>query len=168
MAAVNQVRWVGNVFGAKEPFRFPGKFQAGATQAIKRGEFLELSSGNFVPLSTDKAMTATVAISECEIISGDLAGYRMIIVPRPGDIFEADLSAAAGPAPGDNLFVNDSQTVKTSGTNQFGDVCDDTGPPIQDFASVNPSYDAGTTIPTRLAVRFTIKAAASYYAALQT
>lgn len=159
--------WRRNLFGAKEPLKFPGLFQAGATQAIKSGEILKLSSGNWVPESSDESMSAIIAFADAEIRSGDLAGYHMIVVPRPGDVFELSLSAAAAPAVGASLYVSDSQTLKTSGTNVIGTVVDESIIPLQGFQSVYPSFDAGTTIRTTGKILFVVKAAASYYAALQ-
>lgn len=167
MAAVNRSVWRKNIFGAPGPFKFPGNFQAGATQAVKVGEILKLSGGNWVPEGTDESYSAIIAFADAEIRSGDLAGYRMIIVPRPGDIFELPLSAAANPAVGASLYINNSQQLKTSGTNVLGVVCDSSEIPLQDFQSVNPGVDAGTTLRTVSNILFTVKAAASYYAALQ-
>lgn len=166
--AVNKAAYVGNMFGAPGPFKFPGKFQAGATQAIKAGEILELSSGNWIPLDADQSMSAIIAVACCEIKSGDLAGYHDIIVPRPGDIFEFALAAAAAPSPGASLYFSDSQTLTTTaGSNVVATVCDETLLPKQGFQSVSPSFDAGTTILTKAQVRCVFKASVSYYAALQ-
>lgn len=165
--ATNKVSYVGNLYGAPGPMKFKGKFQAGASQAIKKGELLKLVSTNWVPL-TDTAMSAIVGVSDCEIASGDLAGYHDIIVPRPGDVFEAAIATAAATAPGTALYCSDSQTVAASGSNILGAAVDDSLIPTQGFQSRSPSPDAGTTLTTSSTVRFTIKAAASYYAALQT
>jgi hypothetical protein len=159
--------WRRNIFGAKEPFKFPGSFQAGASQAIKSGEILKLSTGNFVPETSDESMSAVIAFADCEIRSGDLAGYHHIIVPRPGDIFELALASAAAPAVGASLYVSNSQTLTTSGSNVIGTVVDESMIPLQGFQSVNPSYDAGTTLRTVSKVLFVVKASVSYYAALQ-
>ena len=165
--AVNKAAYVGSIFGAPGPFKFPGKFQAGATQAIKAGEILELSGGNWIPLDADQSMSGIIAVAACEIKAGDLAGYHDIIVPRPGDIFEFALATAAAPAVGASLYWSDSQTLTTSGSNVIATVADETLLPEQGFQSVSPSFDAGTTIRTRSQVRCMFKAAASYYAVLQ-
>lgn len=166
--ATNKTAYIGNIFGAPGPWKVKGKFQAGATQAIKRGEILELSSGNFVPLTSDKAMAATVAIADCEIRSGDLAGYHDIIVPRPGDVFEFTNGAADNPGIGTSLYLTGSQTLtSTAGTNVIA-VSFDEGPvPTQGFQSVNPSFDVGTTVRSQGTVRCIVKASCSYYAAIQ-
>lgn len=176
MAAATQGKnaWVANMYGHGGPFKFPGKFQAGATQAIFKGELIKLSGGNWVPLDTDTAMTAIVAIADCDIRSGDLAGYYPIIVPRPGDVFEFALAASTTTTVGQSLYVAGSATTPsqtltvTAGTNIIGNVVDSSVIPMQAHASVSPGYDAGTTLLARSQIHCTIKAAASYYAALQT
>lgn len=166
--ASNQVRYVGSMFGAPGPFKFRGKFKAGATQAISRGEILELNSGDWIPLDADQSMSAIIAVSDCEIKSGDLAGYHELIVPRPGDIFEIDLAAADGSAAGTSLYWSSSQQLTvTAGSNVIGVTCDDSILPEQGFQSSTVSPDAGTTIRTTKKIRFTFKASTSYYAALQ-
>ena len=166
---VNKSPFVKNLItGSTEPLRMLGKFQAGATQAVKRGELLELSGGNFIPLATDKAMSAVVAVADEEIKNGDKAGYYNILVPRPGDVFEFALSAAANPSVGANVAVSDSQTVTTTVTNQLGDVVgQEHYPDRQGHASDDASGDAGTTIRNTSNVLVTIKESTSYYAALQ-
>ena len=166
--ATSQVRYVRNIFGAPGPFLFPGKFQAGSTQEIRRGEFLKLSGGNFVPLSTDESMSAVVAIADCDIRPGQLAGFYNVLVPRPGDVFQCVLDASGVATPGANLYIAGSQTLTlTTGSNAFGDVCDEAACPIQKGPS-DVGADQGTTVATVMRVNFTIKAANSYYAALQT
>lgn len=161
------VTWVKNLYGAKEPLRFPLLFGAGSTTPIKSGEILDYATGTAVPLASDKAMAGIIAIADAERRSGDLAGYQQAIIPRPGDVFELDLAAAGAPSPGDSLYFSDSQTVKTSGTNALGVVADASEIPTQGFQSVNPSFDAGTTLRTVSRIQFTVKAAASYFAKLQ-
>ena len=56
--ASNQHRWMRNLYGASEPLFWPGKFQAGSSQAIKMGEILELTAGGntqWVPIDSDFA-----------------------------------------------------------------------------------------------------------------
>lgn len=169
MAAVNLgCVWKKNIFGASAPFKFPALFAAGASQAIKSGELLDLNTGTAAPLASDKAMSGIIAISDCELRSGDLAGYHMVIIPRPGDIFEMALSAAAAPAVAASLYWSTSQILATSGSNILGTVVDDSIIPMQGFDSVNPSYTAGTTFRTVGKVLFAVKQAASFYAALIT
>lgn len=166
--ATNQIRWVGNVDGGG-PMRRKGKFKAGASQAIKKGEMLELDgSSDFVPLASDKSLTAELAISDCEILTGDLAGYYDVIVPRPGDLFAFPLSAAGTPALGAALYWASSQSLAESGSNAIANVASDDHIPSQGFKSRDGSPDAGTTLRSVTEVLVTVKAAVSYYAAIQT
>ena len=169
--ATNHVRWVGNLFGAAEPLIMLGKFQAGATKAIKRGELLELTGDTntaWVPMDSDYSMAANVAIANEEIKSGDRAGYYEIIVPRPGDIFEYEIATPAATAVGTALYWSSSEKVAATGTNQLGTaVGQEHYPQKQGHLADDASGDAGTTVKTCAYVRMTIKAAASYYAALQ-
>lgn len=169
--ASNNVRWVGNLEpGVPGPCVRRGKFQAGATQAIKRGEFLILSGGYWVPLTSDTAMAGVIAIANEEIKNGDRAGYYEILVPRLGDIFEYDLAAASAIAEGTALYFNSSEKVTvTAGTNVIGNaVGQEHYPAKQGHLSDDASGDAGTVIRSTAQVRMTIKAAVSYLAALQT
>jgi hypothetical protein len=169
MAATNLgCTWRRNLLGASEPFKFPLKFDSGANQAVKMGEILDTSGSFVAPLASDKAMAGIIAVAACEIRNGDFAGYRMAIIPRPGDVFEYALSAAAAPAVAASLYWSDSQTVKTSGSNILADVLDESMIPIQGFQSVNPSFDAGTTLRTVSKVLLVFKAATSYWVTLQT
>ncbi len=169
--ATNHVRWVGNLFGASEPLIMLGKFQAGATAAIKRGELLELTGDTntaWVPMDSDYDMAANVAIANEEIKSGDRAGYYEIIVPRPGDVFEYEIATAAATAVGASLYWSSSEKVAATGTNQLGTaVGQEHYPQKQGHLADDASGDAGTTIRSIGYVRMTVKTACSYYAALQ-
>lgn len=169
--AKRNVKWVKNIDGGG-PLLMPLKFQAGTTQAVDEGEFLELSSGNFIPLATDKAMAATVAISQEEIKSGDLAGYYMGLVPRPGDVFEVDLLStdAQNPDRGAVVYVDgDDSVTTTAGTNTLGAVVDHDGfPKRSGHTSDDASIGEGTTIANAPSnkVLISIKEGASYFNAL--
>lgn len=168
--ASNKSPFVKNLFGAPGALIRKGKFQAGSTQAIKAGELLELSGGNFVPLTSDKSMAGTVAIANEEIKAGDLAGYYEIVVPRPGDVFEFELEAAAASGIGAAVYVVDeSQKVTTTtGSNVLGHVYDHGGVPgKQGHLTAGDLTDAGTTIASTSHVHITIKEGASYWNALQ-
>lgn len=149
--ATNKMTFVRNVFGHEQPYLAKGLFQAGATQAIKRGEILEKTAGGatqWVPIDSDYAMDADVAVAHEEIKSGDRAGYYWIEVPRPGDIWRYALAAANAAALGASLYYSNSETVTvTAGTNIIGVVADeDHYPAKQGHASLDASGDAGTTI----------------------
>ena len=169
--ATNHTRWVGSLNGASGPLIMKHLFQAGATQAIKRGELLELtgdSSTAWVPLDSDFAMNGNIAIANEEIKDGDRAGYYEIIVPRPGDVFEFDLATAAATTIGSLLYYSSSEKVATSGTNALGvAVGQEHYPDKQGHLADDASGDAGTTVRSTSQIRMTITENASFFAALQ-
>ncbi len=148
--ATNTTRWLRNLDGATEPFVYLALFQAGATQAIKRGELLEFTGDTntaFVPLDSDFGMVSNIAIANEEIKSGDRAGYYEVIVPRPGDVFEFELDTAAATAYGTALYFDDSETVSASGTEPLGYAVGQSHyPDKQGHLADDASGDAGTTI----------------------
>lgn len=174
--ATNQVRWVKSLHGAHitEPLIVPGKFQAGSTQAIKRGELLELTGDTntaWVPMDSDFNMAANMAIAAREIKAGDPAGYYPIIVPRPGDVFEFALDAADDLPLGTAVYWSSSEAVTdTAGTNILGNVAGWTH-----YSQIYPQNDnesgamaKGTTIAMQARVHITIQPSNSFYAALQS
>ena len=170
--ATNTLRWVGNANGASQPLVMLGKFAAGSSQAIKRGELLELTGNTnteWVPMDSDYAMAANVAIANEEIKSGDRAGYYEIIVPRPGDVFEFALHAAGATAVGTSLYYYGSETLTvTAGTNIIGKACgQEHYPQKQGHLSDDASGDAGTTVRSTSYVRMIFRAPVSYFAAIQ-
>ena len=171
--AANAATYIGNAYldpdGSLGPFRVLGKFQAGATQEIKRGELLELSGGNWIPLDADQAMAAIIGISDEEVKSGDLAGYRYFVVPREGDMFAFDLDTAGSDAVATAVYWSSSQVVTvTVGTNQLGTIIgQDHYPQPQGHQADDASLDRGTTIRSTSRAVITILKAASYFAALQ-
>lgn len=143
---------------------------AGSSQTIDDGDLCELTGGNFAPLGSDKAMAAILAVADPDAIvtAGDKAGYRKFIVPRPGDLFEVDLSAAAAAARAAAVYYSTSKVVATSGSNIIGHVVRHDGIPLeQGRADLGDPFDAGTTITSVDKVIVTIKEGASYYNALQ-
>ena len=170
--ATNKTRFVRNMDGASEPFIILGKFQAGSTQAIKRGELLEFTGDTntaWVPIDSDFDMDSNIAIANEEIKAGDLAGYYEVIVPRPSDIFEYDLAAAGSTAYGTSLYYSSSEAVTvTAGTYIIGTAVGQTNYPRQSHASDDASGDAGSTIKSQSTVQMTIESSNSIYSALQT
>lgn len=182
--ASNTARWVKNLNGEHitGPLVVLGKFAAGSSQAIKKGELLELTGNTnteWVPLDSDFDMSAAagsggkVAIAACEIKSGDLAGYYPIIVARPEDVFEFTLLStdAQNPAAGTAVYYSSSETVTTTaGTNIVGNVCQFSHYPKQGFASDQASVDAGATLRNVSGgkVHITIQESNSYFSALQS
>jgi hypothetical protein len=167
MAAVNKSPFKRNLIsGSTEALVMLGLFQAGATQAIKRGEILEFTGNTnaaFVPLDSDASITQGVAVAYDEIKSGDRAGYYKIIVPRPGDVFEFSLATAAGTTKGTALYFSDSQTFTTSGSNIQAYAVGDSHYPEQTHLADDGSGDAGTTVKTRAVVEVVLLQATSIY-----
>lgn len=166
----NYFPWVKNLGGADGPLIKLVKFQAGATQAIAKGEILELSSGNFIPLDADQAMAGIIAVAAVDIVDGDKAGYFPVMIPRPDDVFEFDLAAAAAAALGASLYYSSSTTLTTTaGSNVIGKVWDHEGiPKEQGRLSKSSLMDQGTTIGSATSVHMIFNEAVSYLAAFQT
>lgn len=169
--AANRQAWVKNLYGFPEPMLYLGKFQAGSTQAIKRGEILEFTGDTnsaWVPWDSTAARTADAAVAAEEIKAGDRAGYYNIIVPRPGDVFEFELATAAAVAFGTALYYSSSQKVTTSssGTAIGYAVGQEHYPAKQGHLADDAGPDAGTSIRTTAYVRMTFKLAASLWAGL--
>lgn len=169
--ATNKVRWLYNLNGATAPLVARGNFAAGATQAIKKGEILELtgsSNTQWVPIDSDFAMAGDIAIANEEIKSGDLAGYYEIIVPRPDDVFEFDLATATALSVGADLFYSSSEAVTTTGSFKLGQaVGEEHYPRFQRHMSDGVTNDSGTTISSTSYARMTFAPHVSYYAKLQ-
>lgn len=166
--ADNNVRWHGNLLvpGAL-PWRVKAKFQAGATQAIKRGEILEFTGDTnsaFVPIDSDYNMATTgdLAIADEEIKAGDAAGYYWVILPRLGDVFEFELAAAGAHAAGTALYYSSSEKLTvTAGTNIIAYTCDFRPVPKQGHASL-AQPDQGTTLQSGSRYYVTFRTSVSY------
>jgi hypothetical protein len=171
MASNNQ-RWVRNLNGATEPFIFLALFQAGATEAIKRGELLEFTGDTntaFVPIDSDFSMNSNIAIANEEIKSGDRAGYYEVIVPRPGDVFEFDLAVAAATAYGAAMYFSSSEAMAASGSNVIGRSVGQTHYPLkQGHLTDDAAGDSGTTIGSISKVQMVILEAASLWSLWQS
>lgn len=170
--ATNQKRWVRNLNGASEQFIFMALFQAGATQAIKRGELLEFTGDTntaFVPINSDFSMDSNIAIANEEIKDGDRAGYYEVIVPRPGDVFEFDLAAAAATAYGTPMYFSSSEVVTASaGSNIIGRAVGQSHYPLkQGHLTDDIGGDAGTTIRSISTVEMVILEANSLWSLWQ-
>lgn len=166
---VNLQPFAKSMFGPQAPFRLLLPVAAGSGQAIKRGEICEISSSVWAPISSDASFTAELAVCDHEIVAESKAGYYPFIIPRPGDMFEFELAAAAAAARGADLYYSTSQVLTTSGNNSLGDVVDHSGIPRQQGkADVGDVADRTSTILSAGFVLMTFKASTSYYAALQT
>jgi hypothetical protein len=161
--------YVGNLGGLKPLIKLV-KFAAGSGTTVEPGDACLLGGGVFAPITSDTAMTAGVAIAQERITVYHLAGYYPALIPQPGDLFKATLASASAADRGQNVFITAAaQTLATSGSNQFGDVVDHAGFPLeQGDPTVGDVADRGTTIQSVTTVFITIKAANSYLAALQT
>ena len=163
-----QTTWRFNARGLP-PVRKLGKFQAGTSQAIVKGDLIILSGGNWIPLSTDTAMAGVVAIADANVVSGMLAGYYPIIIPALWDVLELALDAADNLDFGTALYVSASQVLTNdAGTNIIGHVWDHSGfPKQQGRADLGDVADRTTTIANARTVFWTMKESVSYMNALQ-
>lgn len=112
--AVNLSPWIKNLGGADRPLLFPGKVQAGATAAIKRGEICtyDETSGYFIPANAVADRMYSLAIANEEQKADGLARYMEFIALRPEDVFEFVLDAAAQVELGDGLELTASDSQK--------------------------------------------------------
>lgn len=141
--ALNKSPWMGNIGGASKPLIIMGKVQAGATQAIKRGEICTFNetAGYFIPANAVADGKYALAICNEEQKAEDLERYIEFIAIRSGDVFEFPLAAARAVAIGDTftLTASDSQTLTYSAT----------ASPVA-FAVGKGNYpETGTTIRTQ-------------------
>jgi len=166
-----EIKWLKNLRNpnATGPLIKLGLFRAGADQEIVKGQMLEKTySGTttFVPWDSDYDATGTddaLAVAACDIKSGDRAGYYPVIVPQPGDVFEAPLAAASAMAIGTELTYSSATALTTGGTYPVGYACGMDNYPEQGHASDDASKDAGSTVKSTSYVQFTFKTAVSYY-----
>lgn len=168
--ATNRARWVKNLNGAQEPLVMLGLFQAGVTNAVKRGELLEFTyntNAAWGPMDSDYPMEGNVAIANEEIKSGDRAGYYEIIVPRPGDVFEYDLDTPAATVFATPVYYSSSEAVSASGTNVLGlTVGMAHYPDKQGHLADDASGDAGSTVRSCAYVHIVILERNSLYGLL--
>jgi hypothetical protein len=112
--AVNKSPWIKNLSGLVAPLTFPGKVQAGSTQAIKRGEICtyDETSGYWIPVDAVADCRYNLAIANEEQKADGLARYMEFIALRPDDVFEFALDAAAQVEIGDGLELTASDSQK--------------------------------------------------------
>lgn len=169
---MHAVKWLRNEFGAPAPLIVLGLFQAGVTHAVDKGDMLERTADTntrWARYDSNAARTADFAIAHETIKSGDRAGFYELVVPRPGDVFLAELSAEEADVEiGDSLYFNSHAKlqVAASGTAIATVVGQHHYPPKQGHASDDASGDSGESIrPTRY-VEVAFVLASSFYAAL--
>lgn len=111
--AVNKDPFVKNIYGANK-LTFPGRVQAGSTQAIKRGEICtyDETTNYFIPVDAVADRRYSLAICDEEQKAADLERYVNFVALRPDDIFEFILNAAAQVALGDGLELTASDSQK--------------------------------------------------------
>ena len=169
------IKWIENLEDPDlaGPLVLPGAFQAGATAAVAADRLLERTADTntkWIEADSDHdASTTKLAVSLHAIASGDLAGNYGIIIPRPGDVFEADLAAASALAPETALYWSDSATLTvTAGTNIIGySVPGPNMPKLQHRLSQGQLGDNGTTNLSTNKVRFVFRTAYSAYSLYQ-
>lgn len=152
------------------PYECLGRFSAGASVPIERGDILLLAGGIWGPIgSTDGSMAGVIAVAAEKLVTGSLAGRYPIWVPRPGDVWEYELAAASNPALGASLYPSADQAVATSGSNVLAYVVDHPGfTQQQGRADVGDVLDrgSGATVTNVNRVLLSFRQAASYFAAL--
>jgi len=166
-----EIKWLRNTLNssATGPRIEYGLFRAGADQAIVKGQMLERTystNTTFVPWDSDFDATGTddcLAVAACDIKSGDRAGWYPVIVPQPGDVFEAPLAAASSMAIGTALTYSSATALTTGGTYPAGYACGMDNYPKQGHASDDASVDVGSTVRSTSYVQFSFKTAVSYY-----
>lgn len=169
------VRWIERLGHPEEvgPFRYLDKFQAGATQEITAGQILERTADTntrWTPIDSDHDASAGagLAIAGQDVKSGDLAGLREIIVPRPGDVFEFDLAAAAATEPETAMYYSSATALAASGSNILAySVLGTNAPSKQKRLSQGELGDSGETYRTTNRVRVVFRAACSFWKTIQ-
>ncbi len=163
-------RWSYNksLTGGRQPMILTLPVAAGSSTTFGAGELCELDTGLMVPLDADQSMAGILAISAQAWTASRSAGFASFLIPRPGDVFDVKLNAAGNPTRGADLYWVSSVLVKESGSNIIGNVVDHAGYPAkQGNPDVGDVADRGSTIRDTILVHATIRAAASYYAAIQ-
>lgn len=163
MAAVNLSPWKYSLEGATEPLVLKGQVQAGATQAIKEGELCTFNetSGYWQPISAAADIKWVLAFANEEIsaLTAPSARYSTFVIPRPGDVFEIELAAAASIEIGHNYEPTGTNTqtatLDADGEAVFSSVGDSNYPPA---AAYN-----GTTLLSASHGLFTMNPEFSYY-----
>lgn len=170
--AVNLDPYAGNLIypEIKLPLKKKVLFQAGATQAIKRGEICAKTASTntkFTPIAADSDFsTVKLVIAAEEIQAGDKEGYYWAWVPRPGDVWEFDLASASNPAIGAALYYSTSQALALSGSNALGYSVGDDHIPKQEPAVISPYADAGVTLRNMTKVKMGFRLTYSLWSAM--
>jgi len=155
--AVNKGPWLKNLDGAGQPLVMPGLVQAGSTQEIKRGEIcvFDETSGYFEPVDAAGDYQYSLAIAAEEQKSDDSARYMNFYMPREGDVFEMELSAAAAVALGDALILVASESQELTR--------DVDGAGVAMSVGTDNYPQTGTTLISKSHVQFVVNRAYSYW-----
>jgi len=113
MTAVNKSPWIRSLVNAPAT-TFPGKVQAGSTQAIKKGELCtyDETSGYFIPVDAVADCRYSLAIANEEQKADSLERYMEFLALCPWDVFEFALDASAQIVLGDGLGLTASDSQK--------------------------------------------------------
>jgi len=138
MAATNKSPWRKNVLGETSPLRQQLLVALGSTRTIKRGEicYFDAASGDLIPVAGAADNLHALVVADEEQSAAMPARFMWFILPRPGDVFEFALDAATQILWGDELQINDSQTLKKSTTDPIAQAIEVLAP------------DTGVTWPT--------------------
>lgn len=122
---------------------FRGPVQAGATQAIKRGELcvFNKTSGQWVPVSAVADSVYALAMAREEQKAADLARYIEFYSLHPADEFEMEIDAARALALGDTFLLTASNSQKLTYSA--------TGFPVARCVDDGHYPEVGTTIRNR-------------------
>lgn len=169
------MKWIKNLIDPTlvGPMSYLGKFQAGATKELDEGNLLERTADTntrWVPIDSDHDAAAGdgLAVAAHDIRSGDLAGYHLIYVSRPGDVWEADLAAAAAIEPETALYYSSPTALATSGSNILGySVAGPNHPEQQGRLSQGQLGNKGETFRSTSKVWFTFREAVSFFKTIQ-
>jgi hypothetical protein len=153
----------GNLDGLPGPLVFRGLVQAGSTDSFERGDILNWNetTGYFTKVDAAADITYLLAFADEEIDADTCpaARYSRLIIPRPADLFEIPLAAAAAIAVGANYIP--------TGTTDQQATADADGAPV--FTSVGqgnypePIKNGGTTVRSMANGLFTVNYEFSYY-----
>lgn len=136
--ATNKTPWQRNLEGAAEPLEVLMPVDAGASYPIKKGEICKVginTAGRPAPVTAATDVTQLVVAAE-EQKSTDVARFIRFQVPRPGDVFEFDLSAARAVVLGETLAISDSQTLAYAVENVIARIASDHNCPEPEEKSV--------------------------------
>ncbi len=135
--AVNLYPWVKNLEGG-DPTRLLLPVQAGSTATIKRGEICKMgenAAGYMAPVDAANDTTG-LAIADQEQKSDDVERMIYFIIPKPGDIFEFEMTAARAVAYGETFAISTSQKLAYATSNVVFRSGDDSNYPEPEEKSI--------------------------------